>query len=304
MPLDPQLAVILDLIGDATHVAGLTPEEARARLDHVLPPDHQGLDAVEELSIPGPAGALTARVYRPAGMPSPAPGVVFFHGGGHVVGSIETHDGTATGIAVACGATVVSIAYRLAPEHPFPAAPDDCFAATDWVAANAGQLGIDASRVAVAGDSAGGNLAAVVALMARERGGPPLAAQLLVYPGCDHATEHPSVRENGALGYILSDADRRWFGEHYLGDADAADWRVSPLRATSLADLPPAIVVTAEFDPLRDEGDAYAQRLVDEGTPVTWIRADGMVHGFFNFPVDEAARIRARTYDALGALLH
>jgi acetyl esterase len=194
-----------------------------------------------------------------------------------VIGSIETHDGLCRELANRSGAIIVSVEYRLAPEHPFPAAPEDCYAATSWVAEHASEFGGDPARLAVAGDSAGGNLSAVVALMARERGGPPLRFQLLIYPGVDCRMGYPSIDENGT-GYFLTKADMHWFYGHY--GADPNDWRASPLLAPDHSGLPPALVLTAEYDPLRDEGEAYARKLREAGVPVTLRCYDGQIHGF------------------------
>jgi acetyl esterase len=216
---------------------------------------------------------------------------VFFHGGGWVIGSIHSHDNTTGRLAAESGCTVVSVEYRLAPEHPFPAPAEDAYAATAWVAAHAGDLGLDAGRLAIAGDSAGGNLAAVVALLARERGGPRIAYQVLIYPNVDVRVQTASRRDLGDQPYLLSNRALAWFEDHYIGDAEI-DWRLSPLRADDLTGLPPAFVLTAELDPLRDEGEAYATRLRQAGVPTTYHQADGMIHGFFSFPVDGAAAAR------------
>jgi acetyl esterase len=238
------------------------------------------LAAIEERRIPGPAGEIPLRVYTPDTR-APRPLLVFFHGGGWVIGTFETHDAVCRHLAKQSGGVVVAVDYRLAPEHKFPAAAEDCYAATKWAAENAAALGGDASRLAVGGDSAGGNLAAVVSLMARDRGGPKIAFQLLVYPVTNHAYDTASYREN-ADGYLLTKDSMVWFWNHYLrSERDGADPYASPLRAPSLAGLPPAMVVTAEFDPLRDEGEAYAERLRQAGVPVTVDRYDGLIHGFF-----------------------
>jgi acetyl esterase len=207
---------------------------------------------------------------------------VYFHGGGWVLGSLATHDGICRSLAAGAGCVVVSVDYRLAPEHRYPAAAEDCYAATQWCAAHAAELGADGSRVAVGGDSAGGNLSAVVAQMARDRGGPPLVFQLLIYPVTDAARDTQSYREN-AEGYLLTAGDMAWFWNHYLGDARArgAEAYASPIRAASLAGLPPALVITAEFDPLRDEGEAYGAALESAGVAAKVTRYDGMIHGFF-----------------------
>jgi acetyl esterase len=208
------------------------------------------------------------------------PLLVFFHGGGWVVGDIATHDTVCRHLANRAECAVVSVDYRLAPEHKFPAAVDDAYTATAWVAENAAALGVDAGRLAVGGDSAGGNLAAVVCLMARDRGAPRISYQLLVYPATDAAMRHESIARF-AEGHVLTRATMRWFYEQYLpSPEDAADWRVSPLVAADLAGLPPAYVLTAGYDPLCDEGDAYAARLAAAGVPVEHRRFPGQIHGF------------------------
>src|ERR1700691_2510492 len=220
---------------------------------------------VEDRTVPGPGGDIRIRIYRPEGAES-APLVTFFHGGGWVIGDIDTHDGSCRILSRRTGAVVVSVDYRLAPEHPFPAALDDCDAAVTWVAGQAEDLGGDPGRLAVAGDSAGGNLAAAVTLRARERGGPAIAAQPLVDPAVDFTTVRPSELSTGE-GYLLTAAAMHWFAAQYLGDHDPSDPRASPLLA-DLTGLPPAVVATAEFDPLRDEGRAYADALRDAGVAV------------------------------------
>ncbi len=237
------------------------------------------LAQVRDLTLPGPGGALKARLYRPK-TDGILPGLVFFHGGGWVIGDLDSHDDLCRDLAALAGCAVLAVDYRLAPEHRFPAAADDAIAATNWVAANAAQLGIDPARMAVGGDSAGGNLAAVAALAARDAGR-PLAAQLLIYPVTDMSRlEGESYRTCGE-GYGLTAGAMAWFRDHYLADAAAAgDWRVSPLLASDLGRLPPALVVTAEFDLLRSEGEAYAKRLAEAGVPTGLARYDGMIHGF------------------------
>jgi acetyl esterase len=292
MPLDPQLKPILDLMGGELRVDDKTPDEARAYASQATAPrDETGLAAVEDIEVGGADGMLAARVYRPEGATAGGPVIVFFHGGGWVIGSIHSHDNTTGRLAAESGCTVVSVEYRLAPEHPFPAPAEDAYAATAWVAAHAGDLGLDAGRLAIAGDSAGGNLAAVVALLARERGGPRIAYQVLIYPNVDVRVQTASRRDLGDQPYLLSNRALAWFEDHYIGDAEI-DWRLSPLRADDLTGLPPAFVLTAELDPLRDEGEAYATRLRQAGVPTTYHQADGMIHGFFSFPVDGAAAAR------------
>jgi acetyl esterase len=237
--------------------------------------------AVDDQTIPGPAGDLRVRVYTPHGEP-PFPIVVWFHGGGWVVGTLDSYDTVCRALAAAVPAVVVAADYRLAPEHRYPAAVEDAYAATLWASRNAAGLGGTQQRLAVAGDSAGGNLAAVVALGARDRGGPAIGFQLLVYPITDVAMDTASYREH-ADGYYLTAAGMRWYWDHYLGGADGTAPDASPLRAAFLGALPPALVITAEHDVLRDEGEAYAARLRDAGVPAAVSRYPGMVHGFFRW---------------------
>jgi acetyl esterase len=238
------------------------------------------LPVVRDVQIEGPAGPIPARFYRPR--PDEfLPLLVYFHGGGWVIGSLETHDNVCRDLAVKACCAVLSIDYRLAPEHPFPAAAEDCYAATVWAHDNAARLGIDAARIAVGGDSAGGNLAAVVALMARDRKAPPLRFQLLVYPVTCGRMDTPSYREN-AEGYLLTSAAMAWFWAHYVpAAAGREECYAAPLRASDLRGLPPALVLTAEYDPLRDEGEAYAKRLAEAGVPAEVRRYEGQIHGFF-----------------------
>ena len=222
------------------------------------------------------------RVYRPKGVPASTalPALVFFHGGGWVIGDMETHDVLCRQLTAAAEISVVNVDYRLAPEHRFPAAIDDAWSATRWVATHAGELGIDARRLAVGGDSAGGNLAAAVALMARDAGAPAIALQVLIYPVTDVGGESSSYTEF-ADGFMLTRDSMRWFIAHYVPETSARkDWRVSPLRAPSLAGVAPAVVVTAGFDPLRDEGDTYARKLREAGVRVDAVCYGGMIHGF------------------------
>jgi acetyl esterase len=234
--------------------------------------------AVADRLVPGPAGELPVRVYTPEGSP-PFPIVVFFHGGGWVVGTLDTYDPLCRALAASTPAVVVSVDYRLAPEHRWPAAVEDAYAATEWASRNAAALGGAQHRLAVAGDSAGGNLAAVVALGARDRGGPAIAFQLLVYPVLDVAGGTASWQEY-ADGYHLTADGMRWYWDHYLGGADGAAPDASPLRAAFVGGLPPALVIGAEYDILRDEGEAYAARLAEAGVDATASRHAGVVHGF------------------------
>ena len=280
MPLDPQVQEVLQQL-EGSGFPGITegtPEECRQRILQLTQAGESGEDVAEvrDLTLSTPDGPIAARIYIPQ-RDTPLPVVVYFHGGGWVIGSIETHDAPCRELANRSGTIVVSVEYRMAPEHPFPAAPEDCYAATSWVAEHASEFGGDPARMAVAGDSAGGNLAAVVALMAREQGGPPLRFQLLIYPAVDARMGYPSIDENGT-GYFLTKADMHWFYGHY--GADPSDWRASPLLAADHSGLPPALVLTAEYDPLRDEGEAYARKLEEAGVPVTLRRYDGQIHGF------------------------
>ena len=277
MPLDPQLAGLLQLIDAGTPMHQQTPAEARTSfrtlaVDFRKPEDVVPVAGTEDLTVDGAAGPLDARLYRPKGE-GPFPVVALFHGGGFVIGDLETHDNMARAICAGASAVVVSVDYRLAPEHPFPAGVEDALAATRWLQAHLEDLGGD-GRLAVAGDSAGGNFAAVVAQAV-----PGIAAQLLLYPATDAEGEYPSRESNGE-GYFLDTATMLWFMEQYAPAAD--DVRFSPARASSLEGLPPAVVVTAEFDPLRDEGEAYAAALGEAGVPVVARRYDGMIHGFMD----------------------
>jgi acetyl esterase len=282
MPLDPVVQTLLEQLAAAGGpvMTEMEPPQARAFFEQfagALDGEVPDLPHVEDRM----AGTVAVRVYRPEGS-GPFPLLVWYHGGGWVIGSIAGGDGTCRRLAADAGVVVVSVDYRLAPEHPFPAAPEDCYAATLWAVDHAAELGADPSRVAVGGDSAGGNLAAVVCLMARDRAGPAIAHQLLVYPATDLLMSHPSVKTNGE-GYLLTADTMRWFVDHYLGEADAKDPMISPIYAEDLTGLPPAHVITAEFDPLRDEGEAYAQLLEQAGVPTTMRRFDGQIHGFFGF---------------------
>lgn len=284
MALDPAVRHLLDLLvvpGEPL-LHELTPEQARARSEGRPP-----LGLVPEPPVPssshtvaGPAGEVPVRVYRPpAGGPLAV--LVWFHGGGWVLGDLEGADPVCQQLASRVPAVVVSVDYRLAPEHPYPAAVEDAVAATGWAYEHAGELGGDPGRLAVGGDSAGGNLAAVVARRARDEAGPPIAFQLLVYPVTDCTASQPSYVENGE-GFMLEAASMRWFFDHYLPDpARRREPDASPLLAPDLTGLPPAHVVTAEHDPLRDEGEAYAGRLAEAGVPVRLHRYEGMIHGFF-----------------------
>jgi acetyl esterase len=263
------------------------------------------VDRVEDREIAGPGGPLPIRIFTPPTGGEPPALVVYFHGGGWVICDLDSHDRHCRMIAVDAGAVVVSVDYRLAPEHRFPAAIDDGYAALTWAVAHAAELGADPSRVAVAGDSAGGNIAAAVAITARDRGGPPIAFQLLVYPVTDHRFDTASYREKGDGKWFLTEAHMRWFWDQYIGPGgDGTDPRASVLRA-DLRGLPPAFVMTGEHDPLRDEGEAYAGALVAAGVEADHHRAAGMFHGFFTLDdvLPDAAGGTRAAIDALAAAL-
>jgi acetyl esterase len=308
MPLDPQARAVLDQIPALTDEVMLALSPPLLRQAMAAMPGSGGaveeVARVESRTLPGPAGEIPVRIYAPSAARG-LPVLVYFHGGGFVVGSLDTHDGTCRSLANAIGCAVVSVDYRLAPEHKFPAGPEDCYAATRWVAEKGAEIGVDGSRVAVGGDSAGGNLAAVVALMARDRRGPALRHQLLVYPVANHDFGTASYEEN-KQGYLLSREMMRWFWNHYLvTPEDGKNPYASPLRATSFASLPPAHVITAGFDPLRDEGEALAARLAQAGVPTTQVRYDGMFHGFFSMGamIDAGKRAVAEAAAAVRAHL-
>jgi acetyl esterase len=288
MALDPDMKTLLDQMAAAKLQSfhQMTPTAAREQMKRrVSAGDPVPVGRVEDRMIPGPNGEIPIRIYTPDGN-GPFGALIYFHGGGWVVGNIEMTDQPCRMITKAAGCVTVSVDYRLAPEHKFPAGPEDCYAATKWVANNATALGCDPSRIAVGGTSAGANLAAAVALMARDRSAPNVAYQLLVYPATRRELDTPSHKQFASDGYyILSRADMEWFWGHYLAsEADAANPYACPARAKSLAGLPPALVITAEFDPLRDEGESYAARLREEGVATVLKRYDGVTHGFFGMP--------------------
>jgi len=278
--LHPKARAIVDQIAALPELPTLTPVEARGR-PVPLEAAPEAVGSLTARAIPGPGGPMAIRIYRPKDALRGA--LVYFHGGGWVVGSLESADASCRALANRSRCVVISIDYRLAPETKFPGAVDDAYAATRWVADNAADLRIDPARIAVGGASAGGNLAAAVALVAREKGGPRIAFQLLTVPVTELSSKAASHREF-ADGYGLTSADMEWYGRHYVRtDADADDPRASVLRA-DLHDLPPAFVITAECDPLRDDGEAYADRLRELGIAARYKRYPGMFHGFMSFP--------------------
>ena len=283
MPLVTEVQAMLEQVAAAGGVPidQLTPEQARATYQAfaTLAAEVVEVGSVRDIPV---EHDVRLRVYTPSGERETArPALLWVHGGGFVIGDLETADPTARALASLTGAVVVSVDYRRAPEHRCPTAALDCMAALEWVVSNASDLGIDPARVAVGGDSAGGNLAAVVSRLARDRGGPAIVLQVLVYPCLDAAMDTASHREN-AEGFLLTGTTMRWFWASYLGsEVDPRDPMASPLHAADLSRLPPALIITAEFDPLRDEGEAYGAALAAAGVPVTVSRYDGEVHGFF-----------------------
>ena len=309
MPLDPAAKALMDAMDQAfPQVETMTGAEARAHVKRMvasLATDPEPVARVENRSVPGPDGPVPVRIYWPqTAPPAPLPALVYFHGGGWVICDLDTHDPTCRAITNNVGCVVVSVDYRLAPEHKFPAAAEDTYTATLWAAGNATDLGVDATRIAVGGDSAGGNLTAAVALMARDRHAPELVFQLMVYPVTDIvAMDTPSHRDNGE-GYFLTTAAMEWYRRQYLTDlSEAAHPYASPLHADDLSGLPPALVITAELDPLRDEGEAYASRLLASGVPAVASRYDGVFHGFFSLGtlLDAAKQANEEAYAALRA---
>jgi acetyl esterase len=288
MPLDPEVKAYLDLLAAAgdrpNHELGV--EEARRVIDARAAALFGPLDpvgSVVDQAIPGPAGPVRVRIYEPDASWRPYPVLAYFHGGGWVVGSLDSHDGVCRALTARTPCVVVAVDYRLAPEHRFPAAIDDAWAAAAWLAEHAASIGANPARIAVGGDSAGGNLAAAVGLRARDRG-LPLALQVLVYPVTDYDFDRPSYAAY-ADGYGLTREAMRWYWDLYLGSAgDGFDPQASPLRAADVAGVAPALVITAECDPLCDEGEEYAARLAKAGVPVTLTRYDGIIHGFFRMP--------------------
>jgi acetyl esterase len=300
VPLHPQAQMVIDFLGSTgfSFSGDLTPEELR-NVSGASAPSPIELPSVTDRTIPGPGGELPVRIYRPSDEQG-LPVVVFFHGGGWVIGGLESHDHVCRALAQKAGCVVVAVDYRLAPESKFPAAADDAVAALEWVADNAGSLGVDADRIAVAGDSAGGNIAAVAAVHAKDSERVNVIQQVLIYPVTDGTCDRPSMTEN-AEGYFLTRAGMEWFHGHYSNDeSELKDPRYSPIFA-DLAGAAPAVIVTAEYDPLRDQGRAFAEALTDAGVDVEYHEFAGMFHGFFSMDagIDTAGEAQDRVAMAL-----
>jgi acetyl esterase len=283
MPLDPQAQVLLEQMKAMgfTYTPDMTVTRAREMLKamQAVRPDGEPVAHVEDRLIPGPAGEIPIRIYTPQGS-GPFPALVFFHTGSWQVGDLDTQDPLCRRLTNLAECIVVSVDYRLAPEHPFPAAPEDCYGATQWVATHAAEFQGDPSRIAVGGESSGGNLATVVALMARDRSGPQLVFQVMLFPATDFRLNTHSMEELGE-GYNVTKPQMIWIRNNYL--PNVADWTnslASPLLAPDLSSLPPGLIIYAEYDPLRDDAEAYAARLKEAGVPVRASRYDGMIHDF------------------------
>jgi acetyl esterase len=309
MALDPQAQAVLDMIRQAGAPAYETVSAALARELYRggrarLGPDPEEVAESRTLCASGRNGAIPVRLYRPLGAGrEPLPALVYYHGGGWVIGDLDTHDTVCRSLANRAGCAIVAVDYRLAPEHKFPAAVEDAYDALAWVQESAASLGIAPQRLAVGGDSAGGNLAAVVSLLARDAGLTGLRCQLLIYPATDFAGTYDSQLRL-AEGHLLTRANQTWFREHYLrSEADRSDWRASPLRASDHAHLPPAYVLTGGWDPLCDEGEAYAQKLEAAGVAVTRRLFPGQIHGFLTMGrvIDDAGIAIAEAGDALAS---
>ena len=308
MPLDPQVRQLLDSVAQANlpPINSLSPAKARQQMiaSSAALGESEAVGSIEDRTIPGSGGEIPIRIYKPAGEQLPI--VVYYHGGGWVLGNLETHDGYCRALANASGAIVVSVDYRLAPEHKFPAAVEDAYDATCWVSENAIAIGGRSGPIAVAGDSAGGNLAAAVPLMARDRGGPSIGCQVLIYPITDHNVDTPSYQEFANDHLLTRDAMIWFWNENCESDTDRNHSFLSPLRAKDLSGLPSALVITAGYDPLRDEGEAYAEKLRQAGVAVALTRYDGMIHGFtrrFDL-LDKAHEALNEVADAIKAALN
>jgi acetyl esterase len=298
--LDPEIQPIVDAMEASPDPVGIADARAaHARESRALGGPGEEVESVRDIYVRGPAGPIPLRVFRPAGE-GPLPVVAYAHGGGWALGTLDSFDPVCRALANASGAVVASIDYRLAPEHPFPAGLDDVLAAVRWLAANARELDGDPERIAVAGDSAGGNLATVAARRLRDEGGADLRFQALVYPVCDSAFDTRSYRAC-ATGYGLTAESMRRYWEWYLAGADGSQPDVAPLRAEDLSGLPPAFILTVRDDVLHDEGEAYARALEAAGVPVTLRRYDGAVHGFFRWLAK--AELSRRAVADVGAAL-
>jgi acetyl esterase len=300
--LDRSAATVLDMIrlSGAPTTDTLSPQDARIGYRNArfaLSPDAPPIAEVRDLAAPGRNGSIPLRLYRDGASAAPRTGFVYLHGGGWVIGDLDTHDVVCRQLAQRTGAVVIAVDYRMGPEHKFPAAVEDAIDATAFIAAKAAELGIDPHRLAVGGDSAGGNLAAVVAIDARDNHGPVIALQALIYPSVALAMTTQS-HEDFAEGYGLTRATMLYFRNHYLrSEADKQDWRASPMRATHHAALPPTLIITAGFDPLRDEGEDYGRMLIAAGVPVTVKRFPGQIHGFITM-----GRIIPQATDAINEI--
>ena len=301
--LHPQIQRVLQVMAEANlrPIEAMTPAEAREQMEATAQARKaEPLPVDRERSVAGPAGDIRLRLYWP-NRAAPLPAIVYYHGGGHVIGSLDTHDLVARNLCAGAEALVASVDYRMGPEHRFPAAVEDSFAALKWVHANAKELGADPDRLGVHGDSAGANLAAVVALMARDAGSPRLRLQSLVYPVADYRLVGDSY-DKYTQGYgLLTRESMVWFRNHYLrSPKDAEDWRASPINAPSLGDVAPAIVITAECDVLHDDGERYAEALRRAGVPVEYKEYPGMIHGFFGMmpAVDDAMNAQRAVWAA------
>jgi acetyl esterase len=303
--LHPQILEVLRVMAEAQlrPIEEMTPAEAREQMENTArarKAEPLPIARVEERMIPGPAGEIRLRLYWPQEA-APVPAIVYYHGGGHVIGSLDTHDFVARNLCAGTGALVASVDYRMGPEHRFPAAVDDSFTALQWVHENAERLAADPAQIGVHGDSAGANLAAVVALLARDAARPQLRLQSLVYPIADYGLVGDSYEKYGEGFGILTKAAMVWFRDHYLRSPDDAnDWRASPIKAASLAGVAPAIVLTAECDVLHDDGERYAEALRRAGVPVEYKEFPGMIHAFFGMvpAVDDAMHAQRIVWDA------
>jgi acetyl esterase/lipase len=303
--LHPQIQEVLRVMAEAKlrPIEEMTPAEAREQMEataRARKAEPLPVAQVEERMIPGPAGEIRLRLYWPQEA-APVPAIVYYHGGGHVIGSLDTHDFVARNLCGGTGALIASVDYRMGPEHKFPAAVDDSFSALQWVHENAERLAADPARIGVHGDSAGANLAAVVALLARDAASPQLRLQSLVYPIADYGLVGDSYEKYGEGFGILTKAAMVWFRDHYLRTRDDAnDWRASPIKAASLAGVAPAVVVSAECDVLHDDGERYAEALRRAGVPVEYKEFPGMIHAFFGMvpQVDDAMNAQRIVWDA------